>query len=145
MKIKLLTLILLTMTQITGFGQNKTTVSKIYLIVKIYSTKVYEMHGKIVGGGFNEDLYCDLQFEKDSVKVTHRTLRETSMYGKTEKLEKTENKTYKWKIRKNAIIIEKFTKYGQFTFTNGQFVADKDFHNNPAGLIFTRLDANKNN
>jgi hypothetical protein len=137
MKIKLLTLILLTMANTTAYGQNKTKFSKSDFAGKTYRAEVYEMCGKIEGGGFNEHLYCDLQFKKDSVKVTHRTLRTTSVYDKVENSEKSENKTYKWKIRNNVIIIENFTNYGQFIFKNEQLVADKD-------LIFTKIDENIN-
>ncbi|MDR2423984.1 MAG: hypothetical protein LBD59_04570, partial [Prevotellaceae bacterium] len=91
--------------------------------------------GKIEGGGFNEYLYCELRFEKDSVKVTHRTLLITSVYDKIENTEKSEHKTYKWKIQNNIIIIENFTGYGQLIFKNEQLVSDKD-------LIFTKIDEN---
>jgi len=130
------------MTSIAGCAQSSSTntiVSEDNLIGKIFQAETNHRTGKMKGGGFNEIMYCFLRFEKDSVEITHRQIYTSSIYGEVNKSEKSESKTYQWKLQNDEIVIENFNDYGQLIFKADQIIGKNRFGND---LIFNRMDTN---
>ena len=133
MKKTIIILITLIMTNTAGCAQS----NKESIIGKTYQAEVEHITGKMLGGGFNEITYCYLRFETDSVEITHRKIRETSIYGEVNNSEKYETKTCKWKLQNEEIIIENFNDYGQLIFRADQIFGKDRFGNE---LIFSRKE-----
>jgi len=123
------------MTNIASCAQSNSTDTIISnsLIGKTYLAEVEVIYGKMLGGGFIKTKYCYLRFEKDSVEITHQQIYESSIYDEVNKSEKSESKTYQWKLQNEEIIIENFNDYGQLSFRDFQ-INGKDIFGND--LIF---------